>query len=214
MTWGILPIFTVAGAAAGLFTAFVLTRAAAPAPVPRGPVAVGTALLWLLVSWRWWVGAWPPWWLPVPLAVTALAVPLVAADLRHRRLPDVLTLPSYPLLAVVLGAAALLGPGAGLAWRAAAAGAVFGGLHLLVHTLSRGSLGAGDVKLSGALGAALGAVSWAALVVAAVLAAVLTTVLALGRRWSGGVPHGPGLLVATWLVTVFPATGGQVGMGT
>ncbi|TVT29920.1 prepilin peptidase [Amycolatopsis rhizosphaerae] len=214
MTWGILPIFAMAGAAAGLFTAFVLTRAAVPAPVPRGPVAAGTALLWLVVAWRWGAGAWPPWWLPVPLAVTTVAVPLVAADLRHRRLPDVLTLPSYPLLGIVLGLAAVLGPGTGLAGRAVAAATVFGGLHLLAHTLARGSLGAGDVKLSGVLGAVLGAVSWTALVVAAVLAAVLTAVLAVSRRWHGGVPHGPGLLAATWLVSVFPAAEGQVGMGT
>jgi leader peptidase (prepilin peptidase)/N-methyltransferase len=159
----------------------------------------------------------PSWWLPVPLVLTALAVPLIAADLRYRRLPDVLTVRAYPLLGLALGIAALSGPGVGLLLRALSAGVAFGGLHLLVHALSRRSLGAGDVKLAAALGAVLGAVSWAALIVAAVLAAVLTTALAAVqvavRRRRDGVPHGPGLLVAAWLVAVFPGTGGQV-MGT
>lgn len=203
----------MAGATAASLAAAVLARARAPAPVPLAPVAGLTAALWLITAWRWLSGAWPSWWLPVPLTVTALAVPLAAADFRHRRLPNVLTLPAYPILATALGAAALAGPGMGMALRALGAAAVFGGLHLLAHTLSRRSLGAGDVKLAGGLGAVLGAVSWAALVVAAALAAALTVGLGLVRRWRHGVPHGPGLLVATWLVAVFPGTGGQVAMG-
>lgn len=210
---GIAALSATAGATAGSLAAAVLARARAPAPVPLAPVAALTATLWLFTAWRWLTGAWPSWWLPVPLAVTALAVPLAAADLRHRRLPDALTLPAYPILAAVLGAAALAGPGTAMALRALSAAVVFGGLHLLAHMLSRRSLGAGDVKLAGALGAVLGAVNWAALVVAAAFAAALTVSLALVRHWRHGVPHGPGLLVATWLVAVFPGTGGQVGMG-
>ncbi|HJQ06192.1 MAG TPA: hypothetical protein VJ872_12145, partial [Nocardioides sp.] len=80
--------------------------------------------------------------------------------------------------------------------------------------LSRRSLGAGDVKLAGALGAVLGAVSWVALPVAAAIAAVVTVALAVVRRSTGGVPHGPGLLAAASLVAVFPGTGGEVGTGT
>ncbi|TVT15682.1 A24 family peptidase [Amycolatopsis acidiphila] len=197
----------MAGATLAVLASAVLARARAPAPVPLAPVAAMTAALWAVVGWRWLGHGWPSWWLPVPLALTTFAVPLAAADLRHRRLPDVLTLPAYPILAIALCASATTGPGIGLAVRALAAGAVFGGLHLLVHALSRSSLGAGDVKLAGALGAVLGAVSWAALVVAAVLAAMTTVVLALTRRRRHGVPHGPGLLLATWLVAVFHGTG-------
>jgi leader peptidase (prepilin peptidase)/N-methyltransferase len=209
----IAALFAMAGATVAALAAAVLTRARAPAPVPLVPVAALTAALWLFTGWRWLAGAWPSWWLPVPLALTALAVPLAAADLRHRRLPDALTLPAYPILAGAVVAAAVAGPGAALVLRAAGAAALFGGLHLLAHTLSRRSLGAGDVKLAGALGAVLGALNWAALVVAATLAAAFTVVLALVRRWPHGVPHGPGLLVATWLVAVFPGAGGQVAMG-
>jgi leader peptidase (prepilin peptidase)/N-methyltransferase len=209
----IAALLAMAGATAAALAAAVLARARAPAPVPVAPVAALTAVLWLFVAVRWLAGAWPSWWLPVPLALTALAVPLAAADLHHRRLPDALTVPAYPILAGAVAWAAVAGPGISLAVRAVAAAALFGGLHLLAHTLSRCSLGGGDVKLAGALGAVLGAVNWAALVVSAILAAAFTVVLALVRRWPDGVPHGPGLLVAAWLAAVFPGTGGQVAMG-
>ncbi|RSM37309.1 hypothetical protein DMA12_37090 [Amycolatopsis balhimycina DSM 5908] len=80
---------------------------------------------------------------------------------------------------------------------AAAAGA-------LVRLATPGSLGAGDVKLSGSLGAVLGAAGWAALAAAAALAALFTLAVAAARRHSGRVPHGPALLTATWLCAIFP----------
>ncbi|WP_435155137.1 prepilin peptidase [Amycolatopsis sacchari] len=202
--------FAGAGATLAMLASVVLARARAPAPVPTLPVAIGTAVLWSFAGWRWLAGAWPGWWLPVPLALATFAVPLAAADLRHRRLPNALTLPAYPALATALVTAAAAGPGPPLAIRAAAAAVLFGGAHMLVHALSRRSLGAGDVKLAGVLGAVAGAVHWMALVLAAALASVVTVVLALVRHWRRGVPHGPGMLAATWLVAVFPGTG----MGT
>src|SRR5438067_9053795 len=135
MSWQTAVIFTAAGSGVGVLGWHVLRRARSPAPVPAAPVVVATGLLWLVVASRWLAGAWPAWWLPVPLTVAALAVPLTIADLRHRRLPDVLTLPAYPVLGLVLAVAALSGPGAELAVRALVAGVAFGGLHLLVHAL-------------------------------------------------------------------------------
>jgi leader peptidase (prepilin peptidase)/N-methyltransferase len=79
---------------------------------------------------------------------------------------------------------------------------VFGGAHLAVHVLAPRALGAGDVKLAGSLGAVLGAVGWSALVVGAVLAALGTAVVALARR-TRAAPHGPGLLLATWLLAAW-----------
>ena len=83
-------------------------------------------------------------------------------------------------------------------------------VHAVVHLTAPGQLGAGDVKLSGVVGAVLGAVSWPAVLLGPVVAAVLTVVLAvLGRR--GSAPHGPGLLLAALLVSLFPATGALAG---
>lgn len=170
------------------------------------------AALWAVLGWRAATGALPWWWLPVSLALTWFAVLLTVVDLRHRRLPDALTLPAYP----VLGAALLVAAGHG-GWRLAVGAAVGAGLyltvHLAAHLLAPASLGAGDVKLSGSLGAVLGAVGLPALVVATVLAAVVTVALRwcsprrLARRWRDGVPHGPGLLAATCAVAVFPGSG-------
>lgn len=169
-----------AGTCVGAGTAKLLGKAGAPVPVAA--VLIGTAVAWAGVA----AMASRPW---TPLVLTALAVPLIAADVRHRRLPDVLTLPAYPaLVAVARDPPEALG-----------AAAVFGGLHLVVHLLTPRSMGAGDVKLAGALGAALG---WFLLPVAAVLAALVTAVLAATRRWRDGVPHGPGMLAAATALTL------------
>ncbi|WP_307849623.1 prepilin peptidase [Qaidamihabitans albus] len=212
--------FGLAGFGVGRAGGRVPARAQPPAAVPGRWCAAGTAVLWSAVGWRWCAGGWPGWWLPVPLVVTALAVPLALADLLHRRLPDVLTLPAYPLAGAALGVAAAAGPGGGLLVRAAPAAVLFAGAHVLVHAAAPAALGAGDVKLSGSLGVVLGATGWQALVVVACLAAAITLGLAVAvallrvRRWRGAVPHGPGLLAATCLVAVFPGAGLGVGMGS
>ncbi|PXY19199.1 prepilin peptidase [Prauserella muralis] len=219
MFWGLL-IIAVAGGFTGWAASRVLRHARRPAAVPVRWCAAGTAVLWSGVAWRWWASDMPGWWLPVPLAVTALAVPLTLADLAHRRLPDALTLPAYPLAGGALAVAAACGPDGTLALRAALAAVVFAGVHALVHTVAPAALGAGDVKLSGSLGGVLGATGWPALVIAAGTAAVVTLVLAGAAallrvdRWRGGAPHGPGLLAATCLVAVFPPMASGVDMGS
>ncbi|WUL14896.1 prepilin peptidase [Amycolatopsis sp. NBC_00355] len=181
--------------------AWALRRAAAP--IPAGTAAGLAALGATAVAARWLGGAWPGWWLPVPALLTVVAVPLALADLRHLRLPDVLTLPAYPLFGAAIGAAALGGGGPSLALRAAAGGLLFGGAHAAVHHFAPASLGAGDVKLSGSLGAVLAAAGWPALALAALTAALLTLAVAAVRRRER-VPHGPALLAAAWLCVLFP----------
>lgn len=218
MCWEV--IFAVTGFATGWAASRVLCHARRPAAVPVRWCAAGTASLWAVVAWRWTTGGLPAWWLPVPLVVTALSVPLAVADLGHRRLPDALTVPAYPLAGIALSVAAVTGPGGALVARAALAAVLFAGVHALVHAVAPAALGAGDVKLSGSLGAVLGATGWQALVVAACTAAVTTLGLAMlaaalrARRWRAGVPHGPGLLVATCLVALYPGAGLEVNMGS
>ncbi len=113
---------------------------------------------------------------------------LAATDLRHHRLPDALTLPLGALLLLLqfhgLGAAALTA-------------AIFGGAHLAVRRWRPHLMGGGDVKLATALGATL---SLPLLLPAAILSSAVTLALAAIKQ-TRAVPHGPGLLAATWALT-------------
>jgi leader peptidase (prepilin peptidase)/N-methyltransferase len=141
------------------------------------------------------------------LTFSWLAVMLTATDLLHGRLPDALTLSSYPIFAVLLMIAATTAPNPNLLIQAAIGATLFLFLHATVHYMAPQTLGGGDVKLSGTLGAILGAVSWLALTAALILASLITLCLRAisPTRWRDQTPHGPGLLAATWLLALLPA---------
>ncbi|GAS98436.1 peptidase A24A, prepilin type IV [Mycolicibacterium canariasense] len=125
--------------------------------------------------------------------VVGWLITLSAFDVRHRRLPNVLTLPGA---ALVLGVAVLAGRG----WPALAGAAALTAVYLLVHLVAPAGLGAGDVKLAIGLGALAGAFGADVWTLAAIGAPLLTgvwavTALAMGRR--SPVPHGPSMCAAT-----------------
>jgi leader peptidase (prepilin peptidase)/N-methyltransferase len=198
--------FLAGGAAAGLLGRHVIGRLRRGAVFRPPCCEVAVGVCWALVGWRWATGGLPSWWLPVPLLLAWFGVSLTAVDLARRRLPDALTLAAYPVLGGGLAWAAAMAPSARLFLGALIGAMVFGGAHAVVHVLAPRSLGRGDVKLSGSLGAVLGALGWPALVLATVLASVITVGLAVAVRGVRGVPHGPGLLTATWLMAAFPGT--------
>jgi leader peptidase (prepilin peptidase) / N-methyltransferase len=201
-------LLALAGAAAGFAGQRLLGRLRRGTTVHIGWLAGGVALLWAVVGWRVGAGAVPGWWVPVPLALTWFAALLTATDLRHRRLPDALTLPAYPVVGAATVVAASTGGGWTVTTSALTGALAYCVLHAMVHLATPGSLGAGDVKLSGSVGAVLGAVGWPAMVLATALAASMTLVLRAvsPRRWRDGVPYGPGMLAATCLVALFPGT--------
>lgn len=147
--------------------------------------------------------------LPAVWYLTALAVALAAIDIRHHRLPDRLTLPSYPLALLLLGAAALALPGSGgQLVRALAGMAAAAGFYLLLALIQPAGIGWGDVKLSGLLGLYLGWFGVTALVTGLAGAFALAALTGLGLLLAGRatrktqLPLGPFMLAATLAVIV------------
>lgn len=199
-------LFAAAGTAAGAAGHRVLTSLPRGATVHIGWIVGPTAAFWSFLGWRHLHGHLPWWWLPLPLTLTWFAILLAAVDLKHRRLPNALTLLAYPALATATIVAAAHTDNWHLAASALAGGAALATMYTTIHLVAPGSLGAGDVKLSGSQGLALGAVGLPAVLVGTALAAGLTLILralapkAVKTVWRSGIPHGPGLLAATSLI--------------
>jgi len=142
---------------------------------------------------------------PAFCALAAGGVPLAFFDARTSRLPNVVTLPAYPVSLALLGAAALQGGGTGRFVHALIGMAVavaFFGVLLLV---SPAGIGMGDVKLAGPIGAYLG---WlgataflAGLLAAWLLAAVTGLGLLLAHRADRKtqIPFGPFMIIGAFL---------------
>lgn len=199
-------VAALVGAAGGAGTRMLLGRLPRGAAVPPGRCEPLLAGLWAVTGWGWAVGVLPARLVPLVLGLGWLAVAAGTVDARHRRLPDALTLPAVP------AALALLAPlGTGALVRGVA-GAVLAVLaYGVLHLVAPESLGAGDVKLAGSLGAATAGVAGPAAALATAVAGLLTVVVALASRQSV-VPHGPAMLVAAWaLVAGFGVAGTALG---
>jgi leader peptidase (prepilin peptidase)/N-methyltransferase len=141
------------------------------------------------------VGAEPQ--LPAYLWLAAVAVTLAVIDWETLRLPDRLTLPSYPvglvLLAIPADWPALL--------RAVLGALVAGGAALLLALAApSGGLGFGDVKLLGLLGLFLGWLGWGVLVLGVALGFVLGAVVAVGLLASRRAGLRDHLAFGPWLI--------------
>ena len=153
--------------------------------------------------------------LPAYCYLALVSVPLAWIDALSHRLPDRLTLPSYPIALALLGEAALAVPEGGQHYLHALAGlaacALFYGVLWLI---SPASIGLGDVKLAGVLGLYLGwfgaRATLAGLLGGFVLAAVVGVVLIATRRADRKthIPFGPFMLAATLAVLLTPALSG------
>jgi leader peptidase (prepilin peptidase)/N-methyltransferase len=129
--------------------------------------------------------------------LAAAGVALVVIDLAVHRLPDRLTLGSYPVVAALLtGASALDGDWAALL-RAGIGAVVLYGAYYVLAIAAPGGMGFGDVKLAAVLGAVLAWAGWAPLIAGAFLGfaygGVVSLALLLTRRASRGtrIPFGP-----------------------
>ncbi|HEY2507669.1 MAG TPA: A24 family peptidase [Streptosporangiaceae bacterium] len=146
--------------------------------------------------------------LPALCYLAAIGPALAVIDARYKRLPDVLTLPSYPAALLLLGVAALAGGWGGNSGGARLADAAIGLAAALLFFLLQAfiypaGVGWGDVKLSGVIGLYLGWFGLTAFLAGVLggylLAAVTGIGLIAARRASRKtqLPFGPFLLAGT-----------------
>ncbi len=144
-------------------------------------------------------------WLPAYAYLGVVGVALATIDVRVHRLPDVITLPSYPVLAGLFGLAAVLDREPGRWLRAVLTAAAVFALFVAVWALPGAGLGFGDVKLSGLLGGALGWLGvpvvltglMAGITLAGMWVLVLLVTRRAGRRTR--IAYGPFLLMGAFV---------------
>ncbi|WP_131741434.1 prepilin peptidase [Actinomadura roseirufa] len=190
-----------AGAAAGLLTAPVVAAYHRP-PGPRGRAAIAglTAAVLAVLALRFGPGA-----ELVAFAYLGVAgVLLAVVDAVVKRLPDRLTLPSYPIgFALLALAVPFTGDGPARLVHALIGMAVLWLFYFIQHFLMPKAMGRGDVKLSGVLGLYLGwlgEAAWVTGVVAGFLFGGVYSVIWMllgkaGRK--DEMPYGPFMLAGT-----------------
>lgn len=149
-------------------------------------------------------------WALFAYLVAALATgPLVVIDLRQHRLPNVFTLPAYPVILALLALAALLDGQWDTFVRALLAGLVTLAAFALLHVINASGMGLGDVKLAGPLGMLLGWVSWPTVMWGVFLgfltAAAWSILLLVSRRATRAslIAFGPFMLLGLWLALIW-----------
>lgn len=160
-----------------------------PAPVWPPVVELVTGAVCAVVAWR----AAPP-YLPGLLCGGVVGTALAVIDWRTFRLPDVLTLPAYPLLALLLLPTGEL-PRALLGALALAL------LYGVLWSIRPAETGLGDVKLAGLIGLVAASLGWQSWVIAAlagqVFGALYAVALLITKKAdrSTEFPFGPFMLL-------------------
>jgi leader peptidase (prepilin peptidase) / N-methyltransferase len=143
--------------------------------------------------------------LPAYLYLAAIAIALALIDLEHFRLPDPITLPSYPVGIVLLLVAALVNSSWWPFERALIGMAALFAFYDVIAFIAPRGMGGGDVKLAGVLGLYLGWLGWAQLAVGAFMAFLVGGIVSIGLVLFAGagrktkVPFGPFMLVGAFI---------------
>jgi leader peptidase (prepilin peptidase)/N-methyltransferase len=159
-------------------------------------VELATAVLFGLLAWHLGLHV----ALIAYLYLAAISVALALIDIDLHKLPDALTLPSYPIAAVLLTAGALTAHEPFDLARATVGGAALFALYAVLWFVYPRGMGLGDVKLAGVLGMYLGYLSWGTLAVGAFFGFALggvvgITLMAIGRATrKSKIPFGPFML--------------------
>ncbi|MGH2352731.1 MAG: prepilin peptidase, partial [Chloroflexota bacterium] len=189
VTWAL----TGALAATLIYCAMRRHEKSAPSPWRTLAQVLTTAALFAALAWRlgWSIVLLAPSWL------AATGVALAAIDLRSRRLPNRLVLPSYLAIPGLAAATVLNGTDSTALIRATLGMTSVLICYGLLYAVFPGHLGGGDLKLAGPIGFLLAWQGWSALLTGTLLTWVLAT-LALplsSATWhrTGGssLPLGP-----------------------
>jgi leader peptidase (prepilin peptidase)/N-methyltransferase len=172
-------------------------------------VELATAVLFGAVAWRvhalGLVAA-----VPAYLYFVAIGVALAAIDLDHKRLPNVIVLPSYGVVAALLIAAAAWQDRWADLLRAGLGACVLFAVFLALALAYPAGMGLGDVKLAGLLGGVLGYLSWPAVALGSFAGFLLGSVIGVAVIASGrgsrktAIPFGP-FMIAGALLAIFVA---------
>ena len=177
---------------------------AEPISVRYPLVELASGVLFAAMAWRFGFSV----VLLAFLYLAAVGLALALIDYDTKRLPNVLTLPSYPVAALLLTLAALVSGQPKLLLYMAFGGAAMFAFYYLLWFI--GGMGYGDVKLAGVLGGYLGYLGLAQWVIgtfAGFLVGGLVSVLLLARGKAGRksrIPHGPFMLIGA-LIAVLAA---------
>ena len=139
------------------------------------------------------------------LYFAAISVVLTVIDLDSHKLPNLIVLPSYIVVAALLLIASVIYGDFSQLLRAAIGGAALFAAYLIMALVYPGGMGFGDVKLAGVIGLLLGLLGWGTLVVGAFSAFLLgglfgIALLVLRRaNRKSGIPFGPWMLAGAWL---------------
>ena len=164
-------------------------------------VELTVAALFGVVAWQYGLS-----FLAAALAYLAIVtVALAVIDLQHMRLPDALTIRSYPVLLVLVTAEAWISDDWWMVARAGIGALSLGAFYFVFWFVYPKGMGFGDVKCAVLLGFAMGAVSWGALAVGAfagpLIGGIAGVAVMIQSRRSRGVkiPYGPWLIAGAWL---------------
>lgn len=134
-------------------------------------------------------------------------VALSLIDLEHKLIPNRILYPALGVSIVLIAVAAATGPGWGAFGRAAGGAAASFAVFNIIHFISPGGMGYGDVRLSGLIGLHLGYLSWGRIYAGFLLGFLLGAVVGLllmglgkaGRKTA--VPFGPFLAAGAVIAT-------------
>jgi leader peptidase (prepilin peptidase)/N-methyltransferase len=147
---------------------------------------------------------------PAYLYFAGAGIALALIDVDVHRLPNVIVLPSYPIVAVLLTASAWWQHDWWSLGRAAIGAGALLAFYTVLALIRPDAMGLGDVKLSGIIGAMLAYLSWSALIIGAFLGFLIGAVIGVALIAAGrsgrktAVPFGP-FMIGGALLAVFVA---------